>query len=325
MQHVFSKKLLARSPEIAAEWSTKLHMDTITLDGDLCSRNGALTGGFVDVNKSRLRAYNKQIDAQEKLRSVEREYQVANAEAQQIDQSFSQNLTELQRLEAKQAQLQNNVAGKESELERLDTRVSNHKKQIETIEKTNIPLMERTIADLESDIARLEEEMGTELQLSLTEDDRERLHELKELQETLAAKIDSQQEKTNAAELAKQKLQSLLENNLLQKRRELMDGNQQQGHRQSRGGRLSTSHQQQQRKEDLEDRKRERDAAERAKEDIDTRLETARQFEEELRKEVNAAKTDLEKLRADDMKNSKAWDDAQDKAERFLTKVCISF
>jgi len=321
MQQVFSKKLVARSPEIAAEWSTKLHMDAITLDGDLCSRKGAMTGGFVDVNKSRLRAYNRQIEAQEKLRVVEKEYQEMNRKAQEIDHNTSQIMTDLQRLEAKQAQMQHVVSTKESELERLETRLANNKKQIETIEKTSIPPLERGIAALEGDIGRLEEEMGTELQQSLTDEDRERLTELKDVQEKLAAEIERQQEKADAAELAKQKLQSLLENNLLKKRRELTEGEQQQGRRQSYGGRLSTSALQQQRKEDLEDRKRERDTALQAKEDLEERLETARQFEEDLRKELNAAKTELEKLRADDMKNSKAWEEAQDKAERFLTKV----
>jgi structural maintenance of chromosome 3 (chondroitin sulfate proteoglycan 6) len=51
MQHVFGKKLLARNVEIAATWSAQSNMDTITLDGDLCSRKGALSGGFVDVTK----------------------------------------------------------------------------------------------------------------------------------------------------------------------------------------------------------------------------------------------------------------------------------
>ena len=103
-----------------------------------------------------------------------------------------------------------------------------------------------------------------------------------------------------------------------------MDGDQQQNRRQSHSGRLSISVQQHQRKEDLEDRQRERDAALRAKEDLEDRLEKARQFEEDLRKELNAAKTELEKLRADDITNSKEWEEAQDKAERFLTKVgCI--
>lgn len=51
MQHVFGKKLLARRVDVAATWSAQCNMDAITLDGDLCSRKGALSGGFVDTMK----------------------------------------------------------------------------------------------------------------------------------------------------------------------------------------------------------------------------------------------------------------------------------
>jgi len=51
MDHVFGKKLLANSVEVASTWSTRCDMDAVTLDGDLCSRKGALSGGFVDRSK----------------------------------------------------------------------------------------------------------------------------------------------------------------------------------------------------------------------------------------------------------------------------------
>ncbi len=51
MQHVFGKKLLASSAEIASTWSTRCHMDVVTLDGDLCGRKGSISGGYVDASK----------------------------------------------------------------------------------------------------------------------------------------------------------------------------------------------------------------------------------------------------------------------------------
>ena len=51
MDHVFGKKLLANSVEVASTWSSRCGMDAVTLDGDLCSRKGALSGGFIDRNK----------------------------------------------------------------------------------------------------------------------------------------------------------------------------------------------------------------------------------------------------------------------------------
>ena len=51
MEHVFGKKLLAGSVEVASTWSSRCGMDAVTLDGDLCSRKGALSGGYVDRSK----------------------------------------------------------------------------------------------------------------------------------------------------------------------------------------------------------------------------------------------------------------------------------
>ena len=66
MKQVFGKKSLARSVEAASIWSARSKMDAITLDGDLCSRKGALTGGYVDSSKSRLRAPSRQEVAAQK-------------------------------------------------------------------------------------------------------------------------------------------------------------------------------------------------------------------------------------------------------------------
>ena len=71
MEHDFSRKLLARSVDVASAWSARSGMDTITLDGDLCSRKGALTGGFIDLEKSRLRAPYALKEAEGVLRKLE--------------------------------------------------------------------------------------------------------------------------------------------------------------------------------------------------------------------------------------------------------------
>jgi chromosome segregation ATPase len=232
-------------------------------------------------------------------------------------------MQELQRLEAKQAELNHQVAAKETDLDRLESRLENRKKQIETIERTTIPPLERNIKDLDDDIKRLQDELGTELHQTLTAEDRERLSVLKVLQESLVSKVEAQQEILDTAGLAKQKLQSLLENNLLKRRRELTEGVADEGNNNRRGsrGRLSTAAVQTQRKEDLEERQRERDEAARAIEDLEARLGEARTTEAELRKELLVAKNELEQLRGRDLQNVRALEDAQDKAERVLTKV----
>jgi structural maintenance of chromosome 3 (chondroitin sulfate proteoglycan 6) len=324
MQHVFNKKLLARTPELASEWSTKLSMDVITLDGDLCSRKGALTGGFVDTNKSRLRAHAKQKEVKEALHSAEQEHQEVNRKAKEVDQSASNVMQELQRLEAKHAELTHMITGKETEVERMQSRVENHKKQLDKVEKSTIPLLEREIAVLEGDIGRLQEELGTELTASLSDEDRELLNQLKQTQADLVAEIESQSENVAQTGVERQKLMSLLDDNLRRRRLELMEGiagNEEGESRRLSRGRMSSVAAQSQLKEDLEERQRQLDNATQTKDDIEARVEESRAIEEELKGERISAKSELEQLQSSNMKDMQVLDAAQDKSERLLTKV----
>jgi structural maintenance of chromosome 3 (chondroitin sulfate proteoglycan 6) len=142
--------------------------------------------------------------------------------------------------------------------------------------------------------------------------------------------IHQQQEVVDTIELSKNKLESLLENNLLKRRRELTEGMRsgiendeaENDLKTNRRGsyRMSTAALQSQKKADLAERIHERDAASRIVDDIEARLLEARKVESSLRKELLVAKNELETLRGKDMNNAKALEEAQDKADRFLTK-----
>jgi structural maintenance of chromosome 3 (chondroitin sulfate proteoglycan 6) len=326
MQHVFGKKLLAKTPEIASEWSTKVSMDTITLEGDLCSRKGALTGGYVDATKSRLRAYKQQQEAKQALTLMEKDFQKANQEAQKVDQETTNLVSELQRLEAQRGKLSQMVAGKETDLERLEARLEAHTKQADNVEKTTIPPLERGIIAIEADIARLQEEIGTELQETLSENDRELLAELKKVQADLIPQIEAKSDEVAQVGVKRTTLKSLLEDNLLKRRKELAEGvsgDVDEGQRLSRG-RLSSAGLEAQHTEELEERQQELSDAIRIKEEIESRLDKARETNDELRGELLSAKNELEQLTSHDLTNKKALEEAQDKSERLLNKVRLA-
>lgn len=335
MRHVFSKKLVARTAELAAEWSTRLGMDAITLDGDLCSRKGSLTGGYIDTNKSRLRAHAKKEETQKALRRLEREHRHMTQKSHQIDQSVTNLMAELQRLEARHAEITHKATEDETELERVQSRLENHKKQAEELEKTSIPALERAVAALKADIGRLKDELGTELTQTLSEKDQKLMDELKKVQTDLVTEIEAQNEKVSRVGVERQKLRSLLDDNLLKRRQELTEGisvlDEGEGGkltsvsagRRSSIMRLSSKAVQAQRKEDLQDRRRQLDDAIRIRADVEGRIEACRQAEEQIRSELYASKNELEQLKSQDMKNAKALEEAQEKSERFFNKVRV--
>ena len=126
--------------------------------------------------------------------------------------------------------------------------------------------------------------------------------------------------------LKKQKLESLLKNNLYMRREELTQvSGADDGNRRRSFGRTSNAQALSDRKYELEEKKNDLESATRHKDEMESQLEKTLAQDEELRKETMAAKDKLEKLRAEDTKYSTAWDEAQLKSERLLTKraTCV--
>ena len=55
-QQVFRKCLVVRTLEVGAKFAKSHELDCITLEGDQVNRKGALTGGYMDVRRSRLQS-----------------------------------------------------------------------------------------------------------------------------------------------------------------------------------------------------------------------------------------------------------------------------
>jgi structural maintenance of chromosome 3 (chondroitin sulfate proteoglycan 6) len=320
MEHVFDKKLLAKSAEVASEWSSKVHMDCITLDGDLCSRKGALTGGYLDQAKSRLRAYTAQRKAENDYREMDQGYSKVDVDAKKTEQDVTNASQEVSRLENKQSQLSRMVHTLESKLTSEQSQFSQHKKQAVQIESQIMPPIDREIAAFSGDIGRLQEEIGTELTTTLSDDDRTQLTELKDTMKELQSKITVQSEQVEELRVDRQKLESLLEDNLLKRRQELN-----QVFRDDAGEMVVSSAEtlMEQKKSDLEDARQTLLDANKDLTAIDEKLEQGRSVEEELKGELLAAKQELDKLKSRDIKNSTALDEANEMSEKLMSKVSL--
>lgn len=318
MEHVFDKKLLAKSAEVASEWSSKVHMDCITLDGDLCSRKGALTGGYLDKAKSRLRAYAEQSKAEEDYQKMDQEYSNVDFDAKKTEQDVTNASQEVSRLENKQSQLSRMVQTLESKLFSEQSQLSQHKKHALQIESQILPPIEREIAAFSGDIGRLQEEIGTELTTILSDDDRTQLAELKLTMKDLLSKITRQSEQVEELRVERQKLESLLDDNLLKRRQELN-----QVFRDDAGEVMAASAETllQQKKSDLEDARQSLADTIKDLTTSDEKVDEGRSVEEELKGELLTAKHELDKLKSQDMKNSKALDEANEKSEKLMSKV----
>jgi len=330
MQHVFGKKLLARNVDVASTWSARCGMDAITLEGDLCSRKGAMSGGYIDLSKSRIRAHQSLRSSEERYKTLEDQRLEMQRKATAVDQQVSNLMAEVQRLEAKRANLEHIINRTDDEIVVIQKRLDTHNSQLKKTETEIIPPIHVETRSLDSQIELLEEEMGTELSDTLSEEEQDMLKQLKKTQSDLEIEMEKQTHTLEEISVERERLQSLLEDNLLKKLRELEEENSGTSSlgRRSKGKSAAenTAAAMAKRQEDLEQRQRELIDATKASEEIEAKLNEAKKEDGGLRSELIAEKNELEKLKLQDMNNQASLEKAQENAEKLLNKrsMCVS-
>lgn len=353
MNHVFGKKLLANSAEVASTWSSRCGMDAVTLDGDLCSRKGALSGGFVDRNKrlvpfsnlaeislfllwteltiyllnSRLKANSDLRSAEETLKTLQVEENEMKALNGQVDKQITAIMSDMQRLQAKKANLDHQLTRTDEDISTQATRLESKVRQTEKLESDIIPPVEQNIQSLLNQVKTLEEEVGSELRETLTQDEKNLLKQLKSVQSELEQDIETQTQSLEEVSVERQRLQSLLQDNLLKRKRELEEeGADAEGRRRSLDTEQPASRlAQTQRKENLEQLQREFDEAIQNAEDVEERLAEAKLVDGDLKKKLIDGKRKLETVKTKDSEITKLLEDAQKLEEKLMNKVRFYF
>jgi structural maintenance of chromosome 3 (chondroitin sulfate proteoglycan 6) len=325
MEHVFARKLLARSVDVASTWSTRSNMDAITLDGDLCSRKGALTGGFVDIEKSRLRAHYTLQRAEDNLRKLENAYHEKKEESTAVDQQVSNVMGEVQRLEAKHANLDHMIGRIEDDLRKLTNTRERHEKLVKQIAEEDIPPIESQIASLTTQVECLEEEVGTELTSKLSDQEQSQLDELKVTQTRLDDEIEKCHNMLEEATIKRQKLTCLLEDNLIIRRNELTESSSRSIRSRDANSDNSGGVSQAQMKEDLEHKRRELEEATQTADEVERQLAEVKKIDEKLRTEIRELKNHFDKLKTEDAAYQKELEECHDSQEKLLNKVSVLF
>ena len=101
---VFRKCLIVRSLEVGSRFSRSHDLDAITLEGDVVNRKGAVTGGYHETGKSRLRAQMEAKKLGETCRVCDEQLAKLREQADNVDQDVTSVLGELKKAEAAQRQ-----------------------------------------------------------------------------------------------------------------------------------------------------------------------------------------------------------------------------
>lgn len=218
---VFDRVLLCRNAEIATQLAKQTKMDCVLLDGDLTSRKGALTGGYVDTRQSKLSYYRQKNELSEEIKKKETELEKIRVEIRKVDSELNNVLNELQKHETR------NKRNKDT-YEQMKSDLHSRRNEIDRLEKLR-PQKVRSIDSLNADISRFEtskqlfqEELGTELLKQLSSEDQRSVDELNEqihnlndnLKEVLNNRVNIESQKLH--------LDNQLQNIFTKKREELL-------------------------------------------------------------------------------------------------------
>ncbi len=338
MKHIFAKKLLAKSVDAASTYSISHSMDAITLDGDLCSRKGALSGGYIDRGQSKLKAFFNLKEAQSLVTELENQVKNVRRKATAVDQQISSLVAETERLEGKHASLLRNLEQMGKELDITSSQTEIRKKQCAE-QADALPKVQEEVHGIEASIGSLQQEMGTALSEQLSKGEREVLSNLQKILKELDKEIEAQTLVLEEASLEKQQVKSLLEDNLLKQKQDLESAiacatatgenselafgifSPRRAGRSLVGAETTAAH----RKRQLEIFLRELEDTERLAQETSHKLAEAHDEEEKGKHELVTAKAKLDDLKIEDSACAQALEEAKEMGERLMNKVHDSF
>lgn len=101
-RQIFRKSLVVRNLEVGTRFSKSHDLDCVTLDGDQVNRKGALSGGYLDHRRSRLRAQTEILSLRLQLTQAKQEASAVAEEGEGLDAGVTRVLSELRDAEHQQ-------------------------------------------------------------------------------------------------------------------------------------------------------------------------------------------------------------------------------
>lgn len=220
VKQVFGRTMVTQNVDVAAEMSSSHGIDCVTLQGDQVNRHGAMTGGYIDLSRSKIDAARQHLSCQSELACIEPEAAAARMKAGEIDSELSKLLGEIQKLDAAHRSSQSRITQLQGEIEQLSRYVrldsDNSSKARERILS-----LDDAIAASEKRRSELELEVSAPLTTGLSAEEESTLHARQAELETAGQHVAEAAADRARLESSVSALKSELEGNLERRDAEL--------------------------------------------------------------------------------------------------------
>lgn len=220
MKFIFGKTLICRSLEVATSIAKGKNLDCITLGGDQVSHKGSLTGGYFDSRRSRLELHKTHATLTKEITEQKSKLEEHMKKLTDVEAQINQIVSEMQKSETKNSKNKDTFDKMKADIRLL-------RDELSTIERSRQP-KERSLTSHESSLRSMESsqesftnEIQQDLTTQLTPADQQQVDILMEEIRKLTQENKEAFSKRMHLEAQKNKLESLLNNNLCRRRDEL--------------------------------------------------------------------------------------------------------
>lgn len=307
-------------------------MDCVTLDGELLTRKGAITGGWHDQKNLKLATYLALQSSKASLESVSEDFLHTEKRLHALEKSVAKCILDVQRSETKRNQLQRTIEETTQNIDGwnndLDSAKSQHIQCNAQLEALDVDTTASNAA-----LVRFQEELANpQRSKELNDEQTSTIAEQEKLLVELRSSIEKKLAELSENNGSKDQLEALLNDDYYKRRAELEDlvssascddANTKKNQRSSstssnantRRGLIASA-----RKHQLELHDAELSQFHRIVEKTKSQLEGAQQTEQQLQDTLSLMKSELDKLRQKDLKHKSQVDDLNQSADKLLNK-----
>ncbi|KAK6543955.1 Structural maintenance of chromosomes protein 3 [Orbilia ellipsospora] len=212
-EHVFGKTIICPDLTIASQYARSHGLSAIDLDGKSSDKRGALSGGYYDTSRSRLRAV-------EELRNAQERFDIAQEKSRSIKEQIRQLDQEITNAKGKtvQAEYQLNKSTKQfhSIPEMLQTKTNQLSRLRDELRKAeqDKDISDAEISRLNEQLAAHKAELASEFKKALSSDEERSLAQALDTIQKLHSALSEASTRRVEVEQKKTNLESMLHDNL---------------------------------------------------------------------------------------------------------------
>ena len=220
LERIFGRVMIARSVPVASRLAREHAVHCVTLDGDQVNPRGAMSGGYVDVQQSRLEAARAHRSLRERLQATRAQAEHARQQLLERDAQVSHLLGELHKLEAERRQA---VAARQQTTQQLQQLAAASSTAMESLRaaREREAALAQAAHDCALALTGLRAELAQELSAALTASEAQALRDAQHRIETLRGEVEAAAAERAAVELRLAAVEGELESNWERRVREI--------------------------------------------------------------------------------------------------------